>query len=398
MKNFKRLFALSLLAASVAVMPSCDTEDDGGKTPAAKKYTLSIAITYPEDVNPDDIQNLNIVASNEKEQSYSLDTVGVSSVQMTVSSGQYRILVGGKITDAITLNGSVSADVYADASASVTMQTVMKSPLVFKSLYYVSYNYYFNDTYFEIVNNSDEVQYLDQCIIGNMTQLSGSPSQWVDESGNLLDRYPFYGYVIAFPGNGTTYPLEPGQSVVVANDATDHTTLNVPGSGEQLSPNLTGADWEIYLNDAGRFFVDNDYAAPNMDVIYCNAQTKAFGQGAFGSAMVMAKLPEGVTPAQFAADSSNLSTIPNTDNTTYYLMMPSMYVLDAVEMMDPDLTTPTKNLHTKDDASFVSMAAWSAKAIVRKSTTDTETGRVYYQDTNDSAKDFLIDQPVVNLP
>ena len=392
MKNFKKLLALSLLAMSVVAMPSCDTGDDGGKTPAAKKYTLAIDITYPADVDAQDVQGISVVATNEKEQSYSVDTAAVQSLEMTVSSGQYRILVNGKISDAITLNGSAAVNVYADASAEVALETVMKSPLIFKSLYYASYLYYFNDTYFEIVNNSDEVQYLDQCIIGNMLQLGGKPSPWVDEDGKLLDRYPFYGYVIAFPGNGTTYPLEPGQSVVVANDATDHGPLKA-----EECPNLTGADWEIFLNDAGRLFVDNDYAAPNMDVIYSNAQTKTFGQGAFGSAMVLAKLPAGVTPAQFAADSSNMSTIPNTDGTLYHLMMPSNYVLDAVEMMDPDLTTPTKNLQTKDDASFVSMEAWTAKAIVRKSTTD-ESGRVYWQDTNDSAKDFEIDQPLVDLP
>ncbi|UKI39460.1 MAG: DUF4876 domain-containing protein [Alistipes putredinis] len=284
-------------------------------------------------------------------------------------------------------------NVYEDAAASVELQTVRKSSLIFKSLYYVSYLYYFNDTYFEIVNNSDEVQYLDQCIVGNMTQLQGKPTEWVDNDGKQLDRYPFYGYVVAFPGNGTDYPLQPGQSVVIANDATDHSTLKAAEC-----PNLSGADWEIYLSDAGRIFTDVDYEAPNMDVIYYNAQPKSFGQGAFGSAMVLAKLPAGQTPAQFAADPANLSTVPNSDGTMKYLMMPSNYVLDAVEMVDPELTEPTKNLLTRDDASYVSMAAWSAKAIVRKSTVDAETNRVYYQDTNDSAKDFLIDQPLVNLP
>ena len=393
MKNFKALLAGSLLALCVVAMSSCDKDDDGGKTAGGKKYTLSINISYPEDVNMADVQGLSISATNEKEQSYSVDTVAVESLQLTVSSGQYRILVNGKISDVITLNGSANVNVYEDAAASVELQTVRKSSLIFKSLYYVSYLYYFNDTYFEIVNNSDEVHYLDQCIVGNMTQLQGKPTEWVDNDGKQLDRYPFYGYVVAFPGNGTDYPLQPGQSVVIANDATDHSTLKAAEC-----PNLSGADWEIYLSDAGRIFTDVDYEAPNMDVIYYNAQPKSFGQGAFGSAMVLAKLPAGQTPAQFAADPANLSTVPNSDGTMKYLMMPSNYVLDAVEMVDPELTEPTKNLLTRDDASYVSMAAWSAKAIVRKSSVDAETNRVYYQDTNDSAKDFLIDQPLVNLP
>lgn len=397
MRNYNKLWTLGLLAAVVAALPSCDSNEENGGLPSAKKYTLSVNISYPADVDKADIQGISIVASNEKNQSYSLDTTAVENVQLSVASGQYSVMVGGKISAAITLNGSATADVYADAEASVALETVMRSPLVFKSLYYVSYNYYFSDTYFEIVNNSDEVQYLDQCIVGNMTQLQGRPSQWVDAGGKLLDRYPFYGYVVAFPGSGTTYPLQPGQSVVVANDATNHTSLNNPADGVQKSPNLTGADWEIYLNDAGRGHIDVDYDAPNMDVIYTNAQTKCFGMGAFGSTMVLAKLPDGVTPSQFAADSSNLSTIPNSENTMYYMMMPSKYVLDAVEMVEPGLETPTKNLLTKDDAGYVSMEAWSAKAIERKSTTDEQTGRVYYQDTNNSSEDFLIDRPLLDL-
>lgn len=394
MKNFKSLFALPLLAAAVAFLPSCDTDDNGGVTPA-KKYTLTVNISYPADIEVADVQSIRIVASNEKDQSYTLDTAAVQSVALEVASGQYSVLVTGSVSSAITLNGSSSANVYDDSSVSVALETVMKSPLIFKSIYYVSYLYYFSDIYWEIVNNSDEVQYLDQCILGNLTQLSGAPSQWVDAAGNLLDRYPFSGYVVAFPGNGTSYPLQPGQSVVVCNDATDHATLKDPAC-----PNLTNADWEIYLNDAGRIFEDIDYDAPNLDVIYTNMPTqKCFGQGAFGSSMVLAKLPDGITPAQFAADSTNLSTMPNSTSTLYYLMMPSKYVLDAVEMVDPDYVASGsvyKNLQTKDDAGYIYMDAWSAKSAVRKSTTD-ETGRVYYQDTNNSSDDFIVDQPLVNL-
>lgn len=78
MKNFKALLAGSLLALCVVAMSSCDKDDDGGKTAGGKKYTLSINISYPEDVNMADVQGLSISATNEKEQSYSVDTALLS--------------------------------------------------------------------------------------------------------------------------------------------------------------------------------------------------------------------------------------------------------------------------------------------------------------------------------
>lgn len=378
-------FSCSILLTGVLTSCSEDNEPSGGK-----KYVLTVKVKYPEDIKQDELTSLDIEALNaSKEISYKegdAHTKEVSSFE--VVAGQYVITSTGKLTPAISVAGSVTADVYQDTEVTVELSSVMKSPLIFKEIYFAStLPFYINDTYYEIVNNSDEVQYLDQVILGSMTLLS-APNPWKNEAGQLMDKYPCNGYVVAFPGTGKEHPIQPGESVVIANDATNH-----KAAGYENRPDMTRANWEVYRANA-TMFTDTDYDAPNMDIVYCNATTmKGFALGMFGQGLIMAKLPEGVTPADFAAQAENLMTEPNSTKTTKYLMIPSKYMLDAVEIFDQTSSAQYHTLLTKDDAGFTTTPAWSAKSVRRKAI-EIKNGRVYYQDTNDSSKDFLKEQPL----
>ena len=64
------------------------------------------------------------------------------------------------------LSGSTSVDLYANTPVTVNLQKVMQSSLIFKTIHNSgSKQYYMHESYFEIVNNSDEVQYLDNLIL-----------------------------------------------------------------------------------------------------------------------------------------------------------------------------------------------------------------------------------------
>lgn len=368
------------LVASALVFFSCDKGSDD-KPIGSNKYTLTVNITYPSGHTKTDVSSMKVSAVNsEKELTYEKEEqTGMETASFEVVAGQYVITVSGKLSATLSLMGSKNADVYADQTVEVTLSEVNnKSPLIFKEIYSTSYNYQLNDTYFEIVNNSDEVQYLDQVMIGGMTYLSG-PNPWVDEAGNVLSRYPLYGVVAAFPGTGKDYPLQPGETVVIANDATNWEAVD-----------LSSADWECYVPNAGQ--ADVDYDVPNLDIPYNLENQRRLGPGFFGGAFVLAKLPEGMTPADFVADASNFMTEPNTEKTQLYCMMPSLYLLDAVEMYDAAESTHYHTLLPQDDAGYALVNGWSGKSIRRKVTQITSTGRVYYQDTNNSANDFLTGQ------
>ena len=191
---------------------------------------------------------------------------------------------------------------------------------------------------------------------------------------------------MAFPGSGKDYPIQPGQSVVIANDATNHQEADPDG----IHSDLSKADWEIYLEYSR--MGDTDYEAPNLSpIFYNNAYMRAFALGFFNGAYILAKLP--VTPEEYAADSTSYSTTPGTTSATLYMGIASKYVLDAVEAWDRDDAEHYPYFLPKDDAQAVTAPVGFEGKALRRKVAKIENGRVYYKDTNNSAEDFLTDQP-----
>ena len=101
-----------------------------------------------------------------------------------------------------------------------------------------------------------------------------------------------------------------------------------------------------------------------------------------------------MTPEAYAADPANLQTTPNSTSTMQFLMIPSKYVLDAVDIWNNDNETHYPTFLPKDDAQGVSASeTWAGKCIRRK-VSKIVNGRAYYQDTNNSSNDFLNNQPL----
>ena len=75
-------------------------------------------------------------------------------------------------------------------------------------------------------------------------------------------------------------------------------------------------------------------------------------------------------------------------------MIPSKYVLDAVDIWNSSNENNYATFLSKDDAQGVlASTAWAGKCVRRK-VTKIVNGRAYYQDTNNSANDFLNNQPL----
>ena len=108
--------------------------------------------------------------------------------------------------------------------------------------------FYFYDQYVELYNSSSEIKYLDGMVFCRMS--------------NTIDNIT---YIFQFPGEplvGTEYPVEPGQFVVLAQDAYDHKDLIFNG---KVSIDLTVADWEFKNSaDLGDW---DDPDVPNLENI-----------------------------------------------------------------------------------------------------------------------------------
>lgn len=392
-KKFLKNGVIAMMAVCGLAFVSCSEDNDEGM----KSYKLTVSYSLPSDVEASNVEELKLIlGSTAKNDTLSLDA---NPKEIELPQGQYKVTVTGKVTDEAKayLSGSTSVDLYANTPVTVNLQKVMQSSLIFKTIHNSgSKQYYMHESYFEIVNNSDEVQYLDNLILTAPTGNQQTANAW--QANGYEDLYACgQGSVVAFPGNGHDYPLQPGESVLIANDATNH-KLAYGEDASQASdyascPDLSNADWEIYLDYNAN---DVDYDAPNLKTIFYNNQYMfAFGLGVSGRSYVLAKLPEGMTPEAYAALESSVMYEPGTSSTSMsYLVIPSKYVLDAVDIYDPETENHYPTFLLQDDATGVKgNPMYSAKCIRRK-VTKIENGRPYYQDTNNSAADFLRDQPL----
>ena len=118
--------------------------------------------------------------------------------EIELPQGQYKVTVTGKVTDEAkaSLSGSTSVDLYAHTPVTVNLQKIMQSTLIFKTIHNAgSKQYYMHESYFEIVNNSDEVQYLDNLILTllpgtNKRQMHGRPM--ATKTFTPADRVPWW--------------------------------------------------------------------------------------------------------------------------------------------------------------------------------------------------------------
>ena len=379
MKKFLN-YGLALLAVALAspVFVACDDDDD------VKTYDLTVELVLPEGVTS--LTDLEVKATK----GTATTNIIMNSVTGTVNlpQGSYDITVKGAVAEDVTakVQGTAKVDLYENTSVKVKLDLIYESPLLFKEIFCAGGKAgYTQDTYFEIVNNSDEVQYLDQLVMLYGSAAQKAPNAW-QASGVTDIYYQSQGSVVAFPGSGKDYPIQPGQSVVIANDATNHQEADPDG----IHSDLSKADWEIYLEYSR--MGDTDYEAPNLSpIFYNNAYMRAFALGFFNGAYILAKLP--VTPEAYAADSTSYSTTPGTTSATLYMGIASKYVLDAVEAWDRDDAEHYPYFLPKDDAHAVwAPVGFEGKALRRK-VAKIENGRVYYKDTNNSSEDFLTDQP-----
>ena len=138
---------------------------------------------------------------------------------------------------------------------------------------------------------------------------------------------------------------------------------------------------------------DVDYNASNLTILFNENTQRTLNPGYTKGAFLLAKLPAGMTPDVFAGDADNYMTEPNTTKSQRNLMIPSEYLLDAVEIFDASETEQAKLVMAQDDSGNAQVTGFSGKSIRRK-VTRVENGRAYYQDTNNSTNDFLTDQPL----
>lgn len=410
----KILFLSSLLCAALCLTTSCEDDE------VAKKYEVTVTVT----ANGADILQLK---------DYSLKCLNSSGNEMAALEGENQYVVSYKlIAGAYTVSGFAANDEFnfvgetkfnvanEDLKISLVLDPTakVKSGIIFKELYYTGVpSYYFRDGFYELVNNSDEVMYLDGMLFTEIQRGYGSSaSTWMDSLGNIpADFYPLDGYVMQFPGSGTEYPVQPGQSIVIAANAYNHGTsadttkmARVLSDADQPSPagDLSTADWELFLPAKAPISYDNP-DVPSLDIIWANTTTNCWMLTVFGNPIALAKLPEGYANAEaFVKDSTNYHSVSNGNP---ILCLPRNCIIDAIDIQRSGETQIVKVFWPSEDAGYTYATgadeadpdyatdfdswvspAYSGKSIRRKCIMVTAEGRAYFKDTNNSTEDFIL--------
>lgn len=400
----KLLFAILAVVTFAGFVSSCSSDDDN----VTSYYDLNVTLSLPSGVSVGDLTSGSVVVTNDQTgRSYTSEDVN-ASYGFELPGGTYTVQASMRANNggrSVSYSASKSISVYEDASLTLELAEGVTSGFVFKEVYYnmVKPNGktpYMRDQFFEIYNNSDEVLYLDNCILGILEGSQGVlPTAWM-ENGEIMKEYALGYYVVAWLGDGKTFPVEPGKSVVVASEAQNHiqqTAAMYDGSvagALKSTVDLSNADYEVWLGDYKSDALDNP-DVPNMSVIFVNGTQKYFMLPYTGNAIILAKLPEGINPIDYAKDPANLKSRPDgTLPTSTFLMIPQEYVLDGINIVNnaDKASQRVIRLRAEVDAGTVFMnAAYMGKSIRRK-VESVDNGRVILKDTNNSTEDFLSDQ------
>jgi len=262
------------------------------------------------------------------------------------------------------LNGRVGECLITVDSAefNVWLTPAAVGDLVISEIYYngapPNPPYYFHDQFTELYNNSDSTIYLDSLIIAD------AQYGYIDE--DVIHSVHAY----MFPGTGHDIPLLPGEMIIIAQDAIDHSAIN-PNSID-----LRSADFEYYVRGTGD--VDNP-AVPNMIQLH-HKYGNDFLYSVMNDAIAVLK-----TSDPYARGYDDFD----------HILLPVDAILDAVEYReDPNLLDMKKFPSHVDAGITGGMPMYRGKSIARYIDRYTDDSRAVLRDNNNSTIDFhILDTP-----
>lgn len=404
----KRFFTnVLMLAALTLTLTACSIDDED----VSQYYTIDITAMMPEGDEQTVLTDGLVTVTDELTgHQYSIREIK-PGYTFQVPGGTYTVTVSLRSNEGasvLAFSASKSVPVYSNVTLSLDLNKSVAGGLIFKEVYYnmVKPNGkvpYMRDNFYEIYNNSDQVLYLDNCVLGMLegTQ-AATPTAWM-ENGEIMKEYALGYYTVAWISTtGHDYPVQPGQSIVVASQALNHTAetqtmYNPDVEGAMVSPvDLTHANYEVCLIDYKPAVALDNPDVPNMTVIYHNGTQNYFNLPYTGNAIILAKIPDGISPIDFANDPANLKSRPDgTLPTSKFLIIPQDYVLDGLNIVNNDDRPDrrTIRLRAEVDAGILFMKApYMGLSARRKVESVTPDGRTIFKDTNNSSEDFLTDQ------
>ena len=356
--------------------------------------------------------------------------------------GIYNLRAAGKIStqdgklifngtrDRVTFNAGSNGTFSIDLISSISGAIIIKEIYNGGCLKLPEEGDLYSDKYIILYNNSDITQYLDGICIGTADPGNATATNaWmIPDPGNpgsymLPDIIYIQDAAVKFPGNGTNFPLAPGEQAVLAfNKAVDHTKMF------PLSVNLDKADYFVtydlvHFDNVANYHelganIRQDHL---LNIVRKLGIGNAYSPSINSPALLIYRIPSEVgTLEQYAFDESNIISKPGTSSNAVYMKLNPKWTLDAVEVFNGTSTNNNKRFNALVDAGYVALnGTYQNKTLYRNvdeeatldipgneqfivrnyslggdpSGIDAEAtikkgGRIIYLDTNNSSVDF----------
>jgi hypothetical protein len=428
----KKTLSLFLALTLGLLFHSCDDDDDFGSGGGLQPVGFSVNANYDASFNNVAGSGATVTLVNvETSNTYTLTTNENGTASFSeVTPGTYTVSVTKQMSPAefettfgytsdeeeINFNGS-QTNVIVNAnttSVNIVLKTSKVGDLVLKQIHYggshISQGASFRDQFVEIYNNSNEVIYADGLYFAQLHGASTTATypytlangqwDWSQSEGMTIGNaantdYVYADHIFQIPGNGTQYPIQPGQGIVIAQTAINHRANYTDNAGNVqsiLDPTLTldlsNADFEAYLGDVHSSGIYRwDVQNPNVtDVIikYWNNNRDFLMDNLGRDAFIIFR----ATDAQY----NSWSTYKDpTASQKLCLQIPNSVIIDGVDTTrDLGTNLVPKKLQNQIDGgnTYLPSSAYSSKSVIRKTKT-TIAGRVILQDTNNSTNDFV---------
>ena len=438
----RKSIIVSLLSCLLIVM-SCFEDDDFGGGNILQPVPFTITVKYDQSVGGYFAKNTNVILKNEStgeevkgktdengelKLSQVLPGTYLITADITLNKQEYYELFGVTTNkEETSFNGSqekVSINTNI-SSTIITLSNGTVGDFVVKQYYYAGSNTalgaLFRDQFVEIHNNSNKVLYADGLYLAflegntndNVTSytLPNGQFDWSLSPGNSIGSaantdYVYAAAVVQIPGTGNQYPVQPGESIVIAQTAINHKAPYTNNNGvgieikdPSLTIDLSNADFEVYLGDyfltLGSTPLATDIqnpAVPDLNIVSWNWSNKDLLMNSNSRTAVV--IFNGVTEAEVKAYPKVASPKSPTGNT--YTRLPKSIIMDGVDIGNKTTAVVPKDLPNDIDAGRATImnaageiyGDYTSYSVVRKKKS-TIGGRVILQDTNNSTNDFV---------
>ncbi len=388
---------LGLLAAS------CISRETGNPY-AGTLCSVTVRAVYPEGyadavkrgvkVTLEDINLGNV---------YLHETEPDGTATFRVSNGLYRINVSDVGEEDIFNGTSDKVNIDGDKSVSVPLLHSKPGTIIIKEIYcggckrLPQEGNYQADKYVILHNNNYQVKYLDGLCFGTLFPYNSNAINPFTSKDPVTGETVFQDYlpiaqaVWQFGGDGTDFPLQPGEDAVLClSGAIDH-TVQYP-----LSVNLNKPEYFVCYNNT--YFTNTTYhPAPGdriaqdhiLDVVVKTGIANAYTFSINSPTAVLFQA-QGMTMEEFVGQPGSIVQVPGSTN-DQVTAIPLEWVIDAVEVFNGASSANSKRLAPSMDAGYVTQTDSYLGHTLFRRTDEALTASSGYEvlvDTNNSTNDF----------